>query len=148
MAWAFAAKHPEMLDKLMILNAYASPSPSLCLTFTLLSILLFLLSLGVSLCSHLSPLPSPLTPVSLCRPHSKAYEREARRGLSQLLSSWYIFWFQIPYLAQNLISYLFCLPSTSLSLSCSFWCSVPFYLLSSRLYLLLFLFFFFDPPEI
>jgi len=58
-AWHFAERYPEMLEKLVILNA----------------------------------------------PYAKAYAKELKKNKRQLLASWYIFFFQIPYLAQNLISY-------------------------------------------
>eukprot|EP00026_Physarum_polycephalum_P010428 Phypoly_transcript_10592.p1 GENE.Phypoly_transcript_10592~~Phypoly_transcript_10592.p1 ORF type:complete len:350 (+),score=46.43 Phypoly_transcript_10592:194-1243(+) len=58
-SWAFADKYPELVEKLVILNA----------------------------------------------PHTKAYAREMGKNPLQLLSSWYIFWFQIPFLGQNLMTY-------------------------------------------
>eukprot|EP00026_Physarum_polycephalum_P008434 Phypoly_transcript_08520.p1 GENE.Phypoly_transcript_08520~~Phypoly_transcript_08520.p1 ORF type:complete len:344 (-),score=40.76 Phypoly_transcript_08520:300-1331(-) len=38
-------------------------------------------------------------------PNLRAYKREIRSNLNQILASWYFIWFQIPYLAQNFISY-------------------------------------------
>eukprot|EP01111_Echinosteliopsis_oligospora_P007422 TRINITY_DN2240_c0_g1_i1.p1 TRINITY_DN2240_c0_g1~~TRINITY_DN2240_c0_g1_i1.p1 ORF type:complete len:348 (+),score=49.94 TRINITY_DN2240_c0_g1_i1:75-1118(+) len=43
--------------------------------------------------------------IILNAPHPEAYMREARRNISQLLSSWYILFFQIPWLPANLITF-------------------------------------------
>jgi len=58
-AWALAERHPELVEKLVIVNA----------------------------------------------PHPKAYQRELRKGFDQALSSWYIFFFQIPIIPASVISF-------------------------------------------
>eukprot|EP00026_Physarum_polycephalum_P009584 Phypoly_transcript_09712.p1 GENE.Phypoly_transcript_09712~~Phypoly_transcript_09712.p1 ORF type:complete len:365 (+),score=46.79 Phypoly_transcript_09712:94-1188(+) len=43
--------------------------------------------------------------IVLNAPHARAYKRELYSNFRQVLGTWYFFWFQIPYLAQNFVTY-------------------------------------------